>query len=190
MSILTHMNYKKVCIRAVIVLGIIASSSCAFLPLKTDGAKQPKSKKSDLEKDQDINTLISYLTEKTWLLSGYQAEPGFILLEPEHGSEAFIVFKSDKSFYGTTGINRFMGRWKISKTANSSKNEIILEQIGTTLMAAPNEVAAQFERDILDHLNTTTSLKTGKDTLSLYNSKGQERLTFIFQKDAEAENLE
>ena len=83
-----------------------------------------------------------------------------------------------------------MGRWKISKTANSSKNEIILEQIGTTLMAAPNEVAAQFERDILDHLNTTTSLKTGKDTLSLYNSKGQERLTFIFQKDAEAENLE
>lgn len=171
------MNNFKFFIRGLVFVFVVTSFSCAQLPPE----KEPKSP----EKDLDSST--SQLAEKTWLLAGYQAESGFIPLEPEHGSSAYIEFNTENRFSGTTGINRFMGNWKLGKSKNAITKEIRLEQIGTTLMAAPNEIAMQFERDILDHLDAAATFKIGQDTLSFYDSKGKKILTFIFQKPIETQ---
>lgn len=159
---------------------VVASFSCSQLPRE----KEPKSPAKDPDR------ISSEIINKTWLLSGYQSETGFIPLEPEHGTTAYIEFNTDYRFSGTTGINRFMGNWEQGKSNTTTKKEIRLAQIGTTLMAAPNEVAAQFERDILHHLDATATYKLGKDTLSLYNSTGKEILSFIFQKTQESQAKE
>lgn len=161
---------------------IVASVSCALIPQKTDSDKKTQSKQTALSGSASSQDASALITDKNWLLSGFLAEPGFIQLEPEHGTEAFMFFNSDNTFYGTTGVNRFMGSWKPGKTKNTVMKELQLDHIGTTLMAAPNEVAAQFERDILHHLNETTSFKMSNDTLSIFNKKGEETLKFVFKK--------
>lgn len=122
------------------------------------------------------------LSEKTWLLAGYHAGRFFVPLEPGNGTTAWIMFNSDGSINGDTGMNTFFGTWTLKKTSAESVYSLSIRVKGMTRMAAPNEIASQFEQDLIKQLEEATILKTGKDSIRLFNEQNETLLQFIYRK--------
>jgi len=132
------------------------------------------------------DTLHDRLAGKKWLLAGYDAGSLFVPLEPGHGSSAWILFLPDGRLNGTTGINTFSGSWKLGTGSGAGTDPnrgtaVTITVGGMTRMAAPNEIAAKFEQDILRELGEARRLKTGKDSILLADAQDKTLLRFIYR---------
>jgi heat shock protein HslJ len=141
------------------------------------GVKSPEAHTQKPEK-----TVAQQLSDKTWLLAGYNTGNLFVPLEPGQGTTAWILFSQDGSLNGTTGFNTFKGLWSLKKTAKPGVYRISITLRGLTKMAAPNETAAEFEQDLLHQFAASRLLKTGKDSILLMNEQNETLVQCIYRE--------
>ena len=162
-------RYTKYFAITTLVLLINASS---LLPPSPDSTKSGAK--------SGISGYNTQLTGKTWLLAGYAANGTFIPLEPGQGTTGRIVFKSDGTLTGTTGINTFAGLWKKKNSNQNGIYQFTISLSDITKKAAPNEIAQKFDRDILAYLIKTHTLKMEKDSIKLIDERNETLIRFIF----------
>jgi len=138
----------------------------------------PNSAKSGT--NTSTSTIYTQLTGKTWLLAGYVANGTFIPLEPGQGTTGRIVFKSDGTLTGTTGINTFAGAWKMKNTNQKGMYQFTVSLSDITKKPAPNEIAKKFDSDILGYLAKTHALKMEKDSIRLIDEQNETLIRYIF----------
>ncbi len=177
------MKMKKSPIAGLFAAVLIAGTLVGCTSPGNGADKAPAQKASAPVKPGD--TLRDRLAGKTWLLSGYDAGSVFVPLEPGHGSTAWILFLPDGKLNGTTGINTFSGSWKLGAGSGSGAGTSLAITVGgMTRMAAPNEIAAKFEQDLVRELGQVRRLKTGKDSILLADAQDKTLLQFIYRGEA------
>lgn len=129
------------------------------------------------------NAVNEQLADKTWLLAGYNTGAFFVPLEPGDGTTAWILFKTDGTLNGTTGINNFIGTWSLKKTEKTGLNSISIIIKGLTKMAAPNKTAAKFEQNLIRQFESSRFLKTGKDSILLLNEQNETLVQCIYRDE-------
>jgi len=151
---------------------ILLITACSLLP------PYPSTPKSSAR--TGVSAYTAQLTEKTWLLAGYAANGTFIPLEPGQGTTGCIVFKSDGTLTGTTGINTFAGSWKKKNSNQNGVYQFAISLSDISKKAAPNEIAQKFDHDILGYLTKTHALKMEKDSIKLIDERNETLIRFIF----------
>jgi len=121
------------------------------------------------------------LSGKNWLLAGLRVSGTLYPLEPEHGSTAMLIFKQNGALSGSTGINTFMGTWKAGIQAKNGTIPFAITTNGITKVAATNDMAAEFEQNILTALASVKSVQTEKDTIRFLDGAGEVLLVYIFR---------
>ena len=76
-----------------------------------------------------------------------------------------ITFGKENAFGGTTGVNRFFGKYEISKTS------LTIGGIGVTRMLGINEEANTNETAFLAALNKVASFEVSPRRLTLFDAK-------------------
>lgn len=122
----------------------------------------------------------AWLSGKTWRLAGYSYAGQFIPLEPGHGTTARVAFSADGSLAGFTGSNAFGGSWRLGKETAKDTRAFAATVSGLGKKAAPNEIAARFEADLVRELAAARALKREKDAFALLDGHGGILLRFIF----------
>jgi len=151
---------------------VLVITACSLLPPSSSSAKTGTS--------TGIPSYTTQLTGKTWLLAGYTANETFIPLEPGQGTTGRIVFKTDGTLIGTTGINTFAGSWKMKSSGQKGIYRFTLLLSGISNKPAPNDIAMKFDRDILGYLARTHALKMEKDSIKLIDERNETLIRFIF----------
>lgn len=88
-------------------------------------------------------------------------------------NDDITLFINGESVSGNSGVNNYFG-----KIAVGSNGKIKLDNIGSTLMAGPLD-AMDAEQKYLKALGLSSQYKIGKDKLILFDTNGNELLTFI-----------
>lgn len=144
-------------------------------------AKTSIQKPVSMTKSNEKN-LISQISEKKWLLAGYNTGRIFVPLEPEHGSTGWILFQKDGKFEGNTGVNSFSGIWTVKKNTRKNEYNTILTIKKLTKQTGPNEIAKKFDQDIIHQIEASKRLKTGRDSFLFLNEQEETLLQFIYQE--------
>ena len=175
-----HADIGKLLVSGIIRPSLVFSAYFLITGCATgiSGAGKPKAAQTK----KPAQTVEEQLSNKTWLLSGYNAGTLFVPLEPGQGTTAWILFVSDGSLNGNTGINTFNGRWSMNKTAKQGIYRISIAIKGMTKMAAPNDTAAKFEQDLIRQFGASRLLKTGKDSIQLMNERNEILLQCLYRE--------
>jgi len=111
------------------------------------------------------------LTTASWTLVSYRAGD---LVAPAGGRDAVLELSPDGAASGSTGCNRFFGRWEADARALSV-------QVGGTTMMAGDEAAMEQERWVLENLAAVTGWAVVGHSLVLTDADGGTRLTYAGQ---------
>lgn len=160
-----------------VVGSLLGVTGCASLSDTTGATVENAPTKSVRREDREI---YKKLSGKTWLLAGYRTRGQFIPLEPGHATTARIIFTVDGRIEGTTGINTFSGICTGTITGNAETASLKISVTDKTKDEAPNEIAAQFEADLLHLFIEVRSIQMKQNSISLLNEKGDILLRFIF----------
>jgi heat shock protein HslJ len=163
---------KTVCLPA-----IFAAFALALLALGTSGCASTE--RPSLTAKTGRPDFTTWLCGKHWLLAGYCPGATFISLEPEHGTSAFIVFNTDGTARGSTGVNEFTGVWTAKKPDKTGTASFSFKLTKVSSKKAPNDIAALFDRDVLRLLEKAKALKPEKDFIRLMGERDETLLRFI-----------
>jgi len=128
-----------------------------------------------------VTTVKSQIADKKWLLSGYNTGAIFVPLEPGNGSTAWVLFQSNGTLSGNTGINDFSGTWTMDKSSTDNYLAIRIKILQVTKKAAPNETAAKFESDLLAQFDSSRQCLPGKDKINFVDANKKDALQFIYR---------
>ncbi len=172
-------------IRVYTISARISAQLLAFCMLLVfTGCTSPikKSSSHSAVTDKSRTTIQSLLSEKKWLLAGYNTGTVYVPLEPDHGSTAWILFRSDGKLNGSTGMNTFTGAWSVKTTGTEGLYTFAVTIQNLTKKAPPNEIAAKFEKDIIRQFEAASRLKTRKDSILLLGGQNETLIECIYRE--------
>jgi len=161
------MNRKTAVIWAILVLTALGLTACSAITVEPAPAEPPR-----------VEAAATGLENRPWRLVSYanaQSETVTAQEEP-----AAVVTFEDGGVGGTSGCNSFFGSYTLDGDG------IVIEQIGSTLMACPDPLMQQ-EQDFLAALSAAAGYAIDGETLQLLDAAGNVLATFTRQTEAAAE---